>query len=683
MAECCNCLLWMQAAHQLNEADRVLFKSPLSFDASVWELFWPLMVGAGVVVARARRTPGQLLSCRVALSGEKVTVAHFVPSMLSLFLEEEGIEQLDSLSWSYAEARRFRRIYFNVPSIASARRFIIFMARLKHLSAQSTGSAEPRDARWLVPIGRPLANVEVYILDANQHPVPVGAVGELYTGGAGLARGYLRQPALTAEKFLPNPFSRAGSQRLYRTGDLARYEADGAIEFLGRVDRQVKLRGVRIELGEVETVLGRHPAVREAIVDVREDTPGDQRLVAYITPEKEHSPKVSELQGYMKKRLPDNMVPSAFVLMDALPLSPNGKFDRRALPAPEATRPELEETFVAPRNHIQESLAKIWAEVLKLEQVGIHDRFFELGGHSLLGIYLLNRIREVWGRVFPLSILVQGATIEQMATMLQQETTVPELSFVAIQPQGSRRPFFAGGSSRRYVDLARFLGPDQPFYRFDIYALQEQRLDRGDEPYAQVEAIAAHFVNEIRAVQPIGPYSLGGGCEGGVVAFEIARQLQEQSQEVAQLIIWETSPSGIYHKKPLYPLIRSAHIIGSLLRREPGDVLAAVLTRWRKIGISGSIDGGAVGSRHAQIQDSISGALRRFVPQPYTGRITLFQAREQRPGYFETKKGWEDIATAELEVYTIPGNHTTCFDKHFLDFAEQLKICLNRDQEVA
>jgi acyl carrier protein len=280
----------------------------------------------------------------------------------------------------------------------------------------------PPFGRWpdLPPIGRPIANAEIYILDLSLNPMPIGVAGEIYIGGMGVARGYLNRPEITAEKFIPHPFSDEPGARLYKTGDRGRYLADGNIEFLGRLDDQVKIRGYRVELGEIETVLGQHSSIREAVVLAREDSPGDRRLVGYVVAAGGCGPSVNELRSFLQQKLPEYMVPSVFVFLESLPLTANGKLDRKALPAPDQSRPELEESFVAPRTAVEETLASIWAAVLKLDKIGIHDNFFELGGHSLLATQLISRIRDTFKLDLPLRSLFEAPTIYGLAQRLQE-----------------------------------------------------------------------------------------------------------------------------------------------------------------------------------------------------------------------------------------------------------------------
>jgi surfactin family lipopeptide synthetase A len=277
--------------------------------------------------------------------------------------------------------------------------------------------SDPADWPSLPPIGRPIANSKIYILDGCLQPVPIGVTGELYIGGDSLARGYLHQRELSQEKFIANPFDKEAGARLYRTGDLAHYLADGQIQFVGRIDEQVKIRGYRIELGEVEAVLGQHPAVREAVALAREDSPGDRRVVAYVVAPPDTS--TNELQSFLKQKLPEFMVPSAFVFLDSLPLTAHGKVDRRALPAPAQSRPDLDETFSGTRTPTEEMLAGIWAEVLKLDIVGIYDNFFDLGGHSLLATRVVSRIREIFRIELPLRALFEMPTVASLSKHIE------------------------------------------------------------------------------------------------------------------------------------------------------------------------------------------------------------------------------------------------------------------------
>lgn len=414
-----NRLLWMQQAYQLNPADRVMQKTPFSFDVSVWEFFWPLLNGACLVVARPKghQDPAYLISL---IEEQHITTMHFVPSMLQAFLEQPGLEHCHSLkrvicSGEALSAELQKRFF----SCLDADLYNLYgpteaAIDVTHWTCQRNSSDSS------VPIGHPIANTQIYILNRALQPVPIGAVGELYIGGVGLARGYHNRPELTAEKFIPDPFAQArflaSAPMLFKTGDLARYRSDGTIEFLGRIDYQVKIRGVRIELGEIEAVLAQHPEVKEVVVMAREDTPGNKRLVAYLVPRQSSTEHLSieGLLSCLREKLPQDMLPAAFVFLDALPLNANGKADRNRLPAPDRERALLETHFVAPRTPMEEILAQIWAEVLGIDRIGIHDNFFDLGGASIQSLQVVNKAREIGISLSP-ELLFEYQTIAELA----------------------------------------------------------------------------------------------------------------------------------------------------------------------------------------------------------------------------------------------------------------------------
>jgi amino acid adenylation domain-containing protein len=419
-AAICNRLLWMQDAFELNATDTVLQKTPISFDVSVWELFWPLISGARLVIARpgGHQDNGYLVKL---IAEQEVTTVHFVPSMLQAFVEEKDLESCEKI----------RRVICSGEALGKGLQDR-FMERVRWVELYNLyGPTEAAvDVTWWqcrqesdsrsVPIGTPIANTSIYILDQEMNATPVGVNGELYIGGVGLARGYRERAELTAERFVPDPHSAEAGARMYWTGDVARFREDGAIEYVGRADNQVKLRGHRIELGEIEMALATHHSVGEVAVVMREDEPGDKRLVAYVVTRDGAVVTAGELIEHLKGHLPEYMVPSRFVMLAQMPLTPNGKLDRRALPVPDHSRPELGGHFVAARTPVEEVLTGIWSEVLRLDEVSVNDSFFELGGHSLLATQAISRVRESFGVDLGLRVLFEHPTVRRMAKVLEE-----------------------------------------------------------------------------------------------------------------------------------------------------------------------------------------------------------------------------------------------------------------------
>jgi amino acid adenylation domain-containing protein/FkbM family methyltransferase len=415
-----NCLLWMQETYGLDETDRFLLKTSLNFDPSVWEFFWPLSVGASVVIAQPAGQQDTAYLVRTIIEHE-ITSVYFVPSQLGAILNEPQLQA----------SRSLKRVICGGESLSqeTLRRFYARLASVElhhsygptETSIAATEWTSAPDAAWPVaPIGKPLANTQIYVLDAAMRPTPLGIPGELYIGGVAVGRGYLRRPELTAERFVPHLFSDEAGARLYRTGDLVRYLPDGNVEFLGRTDFQVKLRGFRIEPGEIEAVVKRHEAVGECVVAMRQDASLNKRLVAYVTGTREAEPTAAELREFVTGKLPDYMLPAEWVMLDEMPLTPGGKVDRRALPELVAGGVGREQSYVAPRTPVQEVLAGIWAEVLGVERVGIRDNFFELGGHSLLATQVISRVTEAVGVEVPLAYLFDLPTVETLSARVEE-----------------------------------------------------------------------------------------------------------------------------------------------------------------------------------------------------------------------------------------------------------------------
>jgi amino acid adenylation domain-containing protein len=649
----------------ISKHDVLLSVTPLSFDIAALELFLPLVVGAKVLlVNREIASDGRRLGEQ--LESSRATVMQATPATWQILLEAgwKGTEDFkilcggEVLSWDLAKGL-----------VGKAAAVWNLYGPTETTVWSTTWQVDSSYGR--MSIGRPIANTQIHILDSNLQSVPIGVVGELYIGGDGLARGYLNRPELTAEKFIPNPFSDDPKARLYKTGDLARYLPDGNIEFLGRKDYQVKIRGFRAEPGEIEAVLGQHPTVQQAIVVAREDTPGGKRLVAYVVPHQPGTATAGDLRSFLKTKLPEYMLPSAWVSLDALPLTPNGKVDREALPLPDKTRAEPQEGFVAPQNSVERQLAQIWEKLLGIQPIGVKDNFFDLGGHSLLAVRLIAQMEGSFGKDLPLATLFKAPTIEQLAGLLGNQDSSAWSWLVPFQTRGSKPPFFCihGGGE----PLAKLLGTDQP-----LYGLHPHGQDGRQAP-CKVEDMAADYVKEIRMVQPEGPYFIGGYSFGGMVAFEVAQQLQQQGQQVALLALldptepaYREAPSLSPHSSQFLPpttlLREGAQHLRNLAALGLREKLAYLWERvmWRfqatkrilkMMVCKFYLDTGRrvpFKLRMFYFFQISYQAAREYTPQIYTDSTILF--RTERKSY-DSQWDWSKLTAGKLRVHEIPGKH--------------------------
>ncbi|OJH34303.1 non-ribosomal peptide synthetase [Cystobacter ferrugineus] len=686
-----NFLLWSNRVFPLGHGDRVLQKTLSGFDASVWEFLAPLMAGAELVMARpdGHRDTGYLIQI---LEERRITHLKLVPSLLQALLEEPAFGRLSSLRHVFCGAEALpvelvRRFQERSPA-ALCNMYGPTEASIDASYFPITG--EPSGA--IVPIGRALDNVRLYVLDAARQPVPVGVQGELYIGGVGLARGYLNRPELTAERFVsasPGP----QAERLYRTGDRVRWLPGGDIEFLGRLDHQLKIRGVRIEPGEIEAVLTQHPTVREAVVMAREVGSGDRRLVAYVTPRGDTAQAPGELMAYLRTRLPEVMVPSAIIPLPALPLNSSGKLDRNALPATEEVF-SSREGLVGPRTPLEQQLVEIWQDLLGIQPIGMKDDFFMLGGHSMLAIRLMARIRNRLGRELPLMSLFRNSTIEQMAAVLQRPSEpVDSATLVSIQPEGSRMPFFCvhpvGGGVLCYAELAHALGREQPFH-----GLQNYSPATGSALPTSMEEMAAAYIEAIRSIQPRGPYLLGGWSMGGAVAFEMAHQLERRGEQVGLLALIDShAPERVRasnSQNGLPPVARFALDFGALHGKNLSGWVDGLVQRDRQAQLSVLL---ATFKQHGSLPPEFSFAeleqllatfehnsavLERYIPRGVAAPVALFRASEEEGSEHEASAlGWGPHATGGIQRHVIPGNHFTLLTQPNVRLlAQVLRSCL-------
>ena len=700
----CNQLQWMQSQYLLSTKDAVLLKTPFSFDLSLYEFFSPLIAGAGLIIAApgGQKDSPYLIEL---IQHEKISTLFMVPSQLQMLLDYEAFRQCESLQHIFCSGEPL--------PFALQQRFFASMPRhigLHNLYGPTEASVEctywdceRETKRNFVPIGRPIPNYQIHIVDEHFNPVPTGTAGELLIGGIGLARGYLNRPELTEEKFRESANSALITQhsfpdpRFYRTGDLARLHPDGVIECLGRIDFQVKIRGHRIEPGEIETVLSQHDLVRECVVVAREDVPGDKRLVAYYV-SKEGALKHEELRHHLSQKLPDYMIPSLLLRLDALPLSPNGKIDRKQLPSPEKVNNDRDSVVLAD-NQTEEKLVKIWETALHLHPISVTDNFFELGGHSLLAVRIFAEIEANFGKRLPLVTLFQSPTIRQLAVFLQVPSEQSLWSaLVPLQPNGSNPPFFCvhavGGNVLEYYELAQQMPSDQPFY-----GLQSVGLDGKRQPLTSIEEMAAQYIKELRQLQPQGPYHLGGRSFGGVVAYEMAQQLREQNQSVALVALLDTDPIGWLKRFPRgvtlkyqarFLFIRIQRHLANIQSFNWRDKISYFLEKanykkrkvetwqWQVSRKFNQSEEMPLSDTLRDIEEFNYLAAKKYVPRAYPDRITFFSANEEVSSV-ENQFGWQSLATGGVEVVEVPGNHPSMIENPNVTLlAEELNQRLNR-----
>ncbi|MEO8191184.1 MAG: amino acid adenylation domain-containing protein [Acidobacteriota bacterium] len=687
---------------ELGPGDRMLQFASISFDTAAEEIYSTLTRGAALVLRSdlMLESPAVFLKECGALGITVLDLPTAYWHELAAGLGEGGAAVPESLrlvviGGEKALADRARQWFRSAPPGTRVLNGYGPTETTIAVTFVEVDAASVTDGRE-ISIGRPISNVQAYVLDRFLEPVAIGIPGELHIGGESVARGYLNRPALMTEKFVPDPF-RNGSLRLYKTGDRVRYLPDGAIEYLGRMDEQIKVRGYRVELGEIESALRRATGVADAVVVARGEG-AQKRLVAYIVPQQKPGPSTADLRQRLGRSLPDYMIPSAFVLVDSFPMTPTGKLDRRALPEPGSEHSESGKTFTPPRNEIEARLVGIWEEVLNVRPVGITDNFFDLGGFSLLAVRLFAILKREFGRELPLATVFRASTVEQLAALLSQETSSPAWnSLVPIQPRGSKPPLYlihaGGGHVIFYMDLTRHLGPDQP-----VYGLQARGLD-GKQPRGEsVESMAADYLREIQEFQSRGPYSLGGASYGGVIAFEMAQQLLRQSEAVRILAVFDTWGPDYPNQRPRRSMKFQAvefiervdlHLGNFLVAKGPrekliylktksgilaGNVLRVNRRRWAKmrklIGLPKSL---------RQVEDAIGNAKRRYFPQFYPGKLTLFRATKQPAGYgYDRELGWTRVVGGGVEVHEVPGYHGAIVHEPRVGImADQLTRCLD------
>jgi acyl-coenzyme A synthetase/AMP-(fatty) acid ligase/thioesterase domain-containing protein/acyl carrier protein len=684
-------------ARQVCAGDRVALLFSYSFSAAVGNAFTALLNGATLL-------PFNLRELGVARLGDwlierDITHFHTVPTVfrhLTDALTERHVFprlrhiQLGGETMFAKDADRFKK-HFGAPCVMTVGMGTSESGHIFEFGIDKNTEI-PTD---LLPVGYQVEGTETFLVDTNGEPVGVGQIGEIAVRGSFVSPGYWRRPDLTAKKFRPDPTG--GNARIYLTGDLACRLSDGCVFHLGRNDSRVRIRSQSVEIPEVEAALLRVPGVREVAVSAEEKSAGDLRLVAFVTADA--SLTTAAMRQAVSERLPAYMVPSDFHVLDALPLLPNGKVDRQALSRTTPTRRQ-EKPLQAPRTPIEEALTKIWAEVLGIDRVGVDENFFELGGHSLLTMRLFAHIEKAFGERLPLDTLLQAPTVMQLAGILaQRELSEPVPSLVALQPKGSKPPFFWVHGENSNAFLARYLGPDQP-----VYGLLQQSRDGRPAAHTTVEDIAGYYLKGIRRVQPDGPYFLGGYCVGGILAFEIAQQLRKQGQEVGLLTMVDPpygergprvkSGEGLddrlsRHRRAvaqLGPAQRIAYVGAGFIRktrsqlRQMGDAARKLAAKiYIVTGASYSIP---LSWRVWYINAVHSRAKRQYTPQVYPGRVVVIHSLDSR---IDPESAWGGLAAGGLEVQRVLGLHEAIVSQEaeIGNLARQLHGCLERAQSPA
>jgi amino acid adenylation domain-containing protein len=673
----CNINLTQSRELKVEPSSRILQFASFSFDVSVWDTILSLCQGAALyLLPQNRLVAGDNLIETVERDG--ITHALLPPTLLAGLSERANVAALpvlmaggEALPGWIAERWGRERQLINVYGPTET----TIVVTMHRCAAEERGNPS---------IGRPITNTRVYILDSNREPVPVGVVGEIYIGGAGVARGYLKRPDLTAERFVLEPYAKEPGARMYRTGDLARWLPNGNIEFLGRNDHQVKIRGFRIELGEIEARLAEHPEVLDAVVLAREDTPGEKRLVAYVVANQKAKEAdsgnknaglwISELREHLLGKLPEYMVPTAYVPLKRIPLTPNGKIDRKSLPEPDKDIREQE--YVGPRNATEETLCRLWQEVLRRERVGIHDNFFNIGGHSLLAVQVISCIKQAFTVEMPLSVLFAAPTVarmgEHIAAVNEPDRSQSSPVLVNIQPHGSRPPFFCvhavGGQVISYAELSQELGLEQPFY-----GLQSPPANYFPESGVSIEQLAALYNREIRSVQPVGPYLLSGWSMGGLVAWEMAQQLMKEGETISLLALIDTAPPPKYREADdradeISMLARFAVHMSRLIGKNPQPLAQQFLLltpqdQWKMVQET-LISYGVLAPKtaHAEMTALLNvftrnfRAMNNYSIQTSKQAVVYFRSSET-PERFS--KVWTKWSGGGIQFHSVPGDHFT------------------------
>ncbi len=694
----CNQLYWRQTTFPLTSQDRVLQNISFSFDPSVWQIFWPLLVGAQLVLPR----PGgqQDIAYLVELiAQQKVSVIALVPSLLRVLLDQPGLAQCKALKHIFcggeALSLELQQQFFQRFSENSVQLHNVYGPTEASIDA-TYWTCQQTVTQPIAPIGHPISNTQIHILDQNLQSIDNNETGEIYIGGAGLAKGYLNRPELSAARFITLPQDQS---RIYKTGDLGKYLPDGTIQFLGRIDQQVKIRGFRIELGEIESCLDQHPDITQSAVIAWEFAPGQKRLFAYFVPNTKVPPDVKTIRAWLQQRLPDHMVPAMYMPLDSFPLNTNGKLDRKALPTPVAPSTYVSDYNKPFEDEWSSKLATLWRQILQTSSISQTDNFFELGGDSLLAAQLSNHIEQTFNQPFPVANLFKAPTLKAMITLLKENTSYkPGQVLVPIQPQGNRPPLFClhtkTGSVFDYYGLAKYLERDQPVYGIQAKWVDNQELDWdliSQHSCDRVETMARDYIQTIQTLQPQGPYYLCGYSFGGLLAYEIAQQLSTQGHIIGLLALFDTyNHAGEWFHEPLS--LRLQNAINKIQKLSWHEKLAYGQEKLKRITTislqSPSQSNQKILEKFSTQAKVCETALKHYCPKPYDGELTLFRAEHPPAAYgyqaikIDRNLGWHQVVTGKINIQPMACHHFVITDEpHIQTLSEKLQDLLNERQK--
>jgi amino acid adenylation domain-containing protein len=661
-------LLWdLRSKHGINENDRLLAITTISFDIAVLELFLPLLSGATVVItdAKVSRDGFALLE---TIRNEKITLIQATPVTFKIMLAAGWEERLDLTVFCCGEALSMD---LAMKLVHRCRNLYNYYGPTE-TTIYSTGThISPDDTT--ITIGKPVANTEVYILDEELQLLPTGTAGEVYIGGHGVARGYRNMPEFTLERFIKNPFSTEKGPTLFRTGDIGKWTEGGNIYLMGRADQQIKIRGYRIEPGEIEACLLAQPGITDAVVIAREDTPGNKILVAYIIGKDTHVDS-QKWKKILQQSIPDFMVPNEYVVMESFPLLPNGKINRAALPKPEKRHHPGALKTTADNTVMEKLVTRIWAEALDIDDVGLDEDFFELGGHSLIAVEMMTKLEKETGKHLPIAALFESPTIRKLSLFLQEGNLNASWdSLVPVRAGGSKPPLYIvhgdGLNVMVFNSIPKYMDPEQP-----VYGLQPKGLNGIDNPDESMEEIAAYYIESVLKHNPKGPYFLAGYSFGGIVALEMTKQLRASGHDVKMLAMFDTNVGNINYtgsaaqrllKKISLQFPKMLFIAGSLFKY-PGSVLSyqwfVVKRKWRtlmnKIGLGAGHQPDELPPHQRRIIEKHFHAYQQYNMTPFEGKLDLFRVK-QRVYFLDDPifLGWKNLA--EVSIHEVPGDHRT------------------------